>query len=301
MPLSRRYRRSESGGISPPRRFAFRSTVGQALVPFHHLAVIAVVQGITEFLPVSSSGHLVLIPAAAGWADQGLVLDVAVHAGTLAAVVVYFRRDLGRVLAGAMGIGRGERREERRAGRALGLRLAVSAVPALAAGGAIAVLAPSVFRDPAIVGWTTLGFGIVLYAADRFGMTMRRVADMSLRDAVVIGLAQALALVPGTSRSGITMTAARFLGYERTEAARFSMLMSVPVIAAAALAAGWELARRGDAVVAADAVLAAALSFATALAAIAALLALLRRTSFTPFAIYRVLLGAALLGWLYSA
>ena len=297
MPLSRRYRRSESGGISPPRRFAFRSTVGQALVPFHHLAVIAVVQGITEFLPVSSSGHLVLIPAAAGWADQGLVLDVAVHAGTLAAVVVYFRRDLGRVLAGAMGIGR----SERRAGRALGLRLAVSAVPALAAGGAIAALAPSVFRDPAIVGWTTLGFGIVLYAADRFGMTMRRVADMSLRDAVVIGLAQALALVPGTSRSGITMTAARFLGYERTEAARFSMLMSVPVIAAAALAAGWELARRGDAVVAADAVLAAALSFATALAAIAALLALLRRTSFTPFAIYRVLLGAALLGWLYSA
>ena len=297
MPLSRRYRRSESGGISPPRRFAFRSTVGQALVPFHHLAVIAVVQGITEFLPVSSSGHLVLIPAAAGWADQGLVLDVAVHAGTLAAVVVYFRRDLGRVLAGAMGIGRGGRR----AGRALGLRLAVSAVPALAAGGAIAALAPSVFRDPAIVGWTTLGFGIVLYAADRFGMTMRRVADMSLRDAVVIGLAQALALVPGTSRSGITMTAARFLGYERTEAARFSMLMSVPVIAAAALAAGWELARRGDAVVAADAVLAAALSFATALAAIAALLALLRRTSFTPFAIYRVLLGAALLGWLYSA
>lgn len=297
MPLSRRYRRSESGGISPPRRFAFRSTVGQALVPFHHLAVIAVVQGITEFLPVSSSGHLVLIPAAAGWADQGLVLDVAVHAGTLAAVVVYFRRDLGRVLTGAMGIGRGERR----AGRALGLRLAVSAVPALATGGAIAALAPSVFRDPAIVGWTTLGFGIVLYAADRFGMTMRRVADMSLRDAVVIGLAQALALVPGTSRSGITMTAARFLGYERTEAARFSMLMSVPVIAAAALAAGWELARRGDAVVAADAVLAAALSFATALAAIAALLALLRRTSFTPFAIYRVLLGAALLGWLYSA
>ena len=174
-------------------------------------------------------------------------------------------------------------------------------MPALAAGGAIAALAPSVFRDPAIVGWTTLGFGIVLYAADRFGMTMRRVADMSLRDAVVIGLAQALALVPGTSRSGVTMTAARFLGYERTEAARFSMLMSVPVIAAAALAAGWELARRGDAVVAADAVLAAALSFATALAAIAALLALLRRTSFTPFAIYRVLLGAALLGWLYSA
>ena len=297
MPLSHRYRRSESGGISPPRRFAFRSTVGQALVPFHHLAVIAVVQGITEFLPVSSSGHLVLIPAAAGWADQGLVLDVAVHAGTLAAAVVYFRPDLGRVLAGAMGIGRGERR----AGRALGLRLAVSAVPALAAGGATAALAPSVFRDPAIVGWTTLGFGIALYAADRFGMTMRRVADMSLRDAVVIGLAQALALVPGTSRSGITMTAARFLGYERTEAARFSMLMSVPVIAAAALAAGWELARRGDAVVAADAVLAAALSFATALAAIAALLALLRRTSFTPFAIYRVLLGAALLGWLYSA
>ena len=266
-------------------------------MPLLHVAVITVIQGITEFLPVSSSGHLVLIPVITGWPDQGLVLDVAVHVGTLAAVMVYFRRDLWRIAAGLAG-GRGGRKE-RRTGRVLGGYLAVSAIPTLAAGGAIATLAPALFRDPMIVGWTMLGFGVALYVADRSGMTIRCVEHMSLTHAIAIGLAQTLALLPGTSRSGITMTAARALGYERAEAARFSMLMSIPVVAASGAAAGLEVARRGQAIVAADAALAAALSFVAALLAIAALLELLRRVSFTPFVIYRVLLGAGLLAWLY--
>ena len=145
-----------------------------------------------------------------------------------------------------------------------------------------------------------LGFGLLLYGADRLGMTIRRLEHMSTGHAFAIGLAQTLALIPGTSRAGITMTAARALGYERAAAARFSMLMSIPVIAASAGAAGREIARRGDVVIAADAALAAGLSFAAALVAIAGLLALLRRVSFTPFVIYRVLLGAGLLAWIYG-
>ncbi len=266
-------------------------------MPLLHIVVITIIQGITEFLPVSSSGHLVLVPVITGWPDQGLVLDVAVHVGTLAAVMVYFRRDLWHITAGL--VSWPGRRQERRTGRVLGGYLAVSAIPTLAAGGAIAALAPALFRDPMIVAWTTLGFGVVLYVADRSGMTIRRIEHMSLTHAIAIGLAQVLALVPGTSRSGITMTAARALGYERAEAARFSMLMSIPVVAASGVAAGLEVARQGHAIVAADAALSAALSFVVALLAIAALLKLLRRVSFTPFVIYRVLLGAGLLVWLY--
>jgi undecaprenyl-diphosphatase len=263
------------------------------------LAVLTIIQGITEFLPISSSGHLILVPVVTGWADQGLFLDVAVHVGTLAAVMVYFWRDLWRIAVGFLG-GR-QRRKEGRAGRRLGYFLVVSTIPALGAGGAIALLAPDLFRDPVIIGWTMLIFGIVLYVADRVGMTIRRVEHMTMRHAIALGFAQVLALIPGTSRSGITMTAARTMGYERGEAARFSMLMSIPLIAALGVVAGLDVAQRGDAVVAADAAAAVLLSFATALIAIAALLALLRRVSFTPFVIYRVLLGGGLLGWFYFA
>ena len=268
-------------------------------MPLLHIAVLTIIQGITEFLPISSSGHLVLVPVVTGWEDQGLFLDVAVHVGTLAAVMVYFWRDLWRIAVGFLG-GR-KKRKEGKSGRRLGYFLMISAIPALGAGGAIALLAPDIFRDPAIIGWTMLGFGVVLYVADRFSMTVRRVEHITLPQVVVLGFAQVLALVPGTSRSGITMTAARAMGYERGEAARFSMLMSIPLIMALGVVGGLDVARRGDAVAAADAATAVLLSFATALIAIAGLLALLKRVSFTPFVIYRVLLGAGLLGWIYFA
>jgi undecaprenyl-diphosphatase len=257
---------------------------------------LTVIQGITEFLPVSSSGHLVLVPVLTGWPDQGLNLDVAVHVGTLGAVLVYFWRDVGRMLTGLAG----RRRPARRAGRALLGQIVASALPVLVAGAALALLAPDFFRNPEIIAWTMLGFGIVLYLADRFGITVMRVEHMTMAKALVIGLAQVLALVPGTSRSGITMSAARILGFERAEAARFSMLMSIPVIAAAGAAAGYNLAGAGDPILTANAGLAVALSFVTALLAIAALMRLLRTISFTPFVIYRVVLGIGLLVWLYA-
>ena len=266
-------------------------------MPFLHIVVLTIIQGITEFLPVSSSGHLVLVPFVTGWQDQGLLMDVAVHVGTLAAVLVYFWRDLGQMLLGW--IGGNWRRRDRQLGRALGFYLVISAVPVILAGGAIYVLGHEMLRNPEVVAWATIGFGFLLYFADRIGITVREVEHMTLGHAFLLGLFQVLALIPGASRSGVTMTAARWLGYERPEAARFAMLMSIPVIAASGAVAGYEVWQRGDPLVTADAALAAALSFGVALVAIALLLALLRRVSFTPFVIYRLLLGGAVLVWLY--
>ena len=266
-------------------------------MPFLQIIVLTIIQGITEFLPVSSSGHLVLVPLVTGWQDQGLLMDVSVHVGTLAAVLVYFWRDLAQILLGW--IGGHWRRRDRQLGRALGFYLVVSAIPVILAGGAIYVLGHEMLRNPEVVAWATIGFGILLYLADRIGLTVREVEHMTLGHAFLLGLFQVLALIPGASRSGVTMTAARWLGYERPEAARFAMLMSIPVIAASGAVAGYEVWQEGDPLVTADAALAAALSFGVALVSIALLLALLRRVSFTPFVIYRLLLGGAVLVWLY--
>jgi undecaprenyl-diphosphatase len=268
-----------------------------------HIVILAVVQGISEFLPISSSGHLVLLPHLAGWQDQGRNIDIAVHVGTLGAVLVYFWRDIWAILAGFAG---GKRRE-RRAGRALGIYILISLPPVLVAGALVVTFAPDIFRSPLIVAWTMLVFGVLLWLADRIGMTVRRVEHMTLGSAFIIGMAQIVALVPGTSRSGITMTAARFLGFERGAAARFSMLMSIPVIVAAGAVAARDLATSGEPIVTGDAGLAAAIAFLTALLSIAVLMFMLKRVNFTPFVIYRLLLGVVVLvlyygfGWSFGA
>ena len=261
-----------------------------------HIVILAVVQGISEFLPISSSGHLVLLPHLAGWQDQGRNIDIAVHVGTLGAVLVYFWRDIWAILAGFSG---GKRRQ-RRAGRVLGVHILVSLPPVLVAGALLVTFAPDIFRSPLVVAWTMLAFGVLLWLADRIGMTVRRVEHMTIGSAVIIGMAQILALVPGTSRSGITMTAARFLGFERGAAARFSMLMSIPVIVAAGAVAARDLAKSGEPIVTGDAGLAAAIAFVTALLSIAVLMYMLKRVSFTPFVIYRLFLGAVLLVLYYG-
>jgi undecaprenyl-diphosphatase len=258
-----------------------------------HLVVLALVQGITEFLPISSSGHLILVPVLTGWPDQGLVLDVAVHVGTLGAVLLYFRRDLWQMLAGVALLIAGRRNP----GARLALLLVAATVPVVVAGAGLKYVGSEGLRNVTVIGWTTLGFGIVLFAADRWCLTLRRIEHMPMASALAIGLAQVLALVPGTSRSGITMTAARALGYERQAAARFSMLLSIPVIIAAGTLEGLELYAAGDAVLTASVAIAVALAFVSALAAIAFLMKWLRRASFTPFVIYRVGLGSYLL-WL---
>lgn len=261
------------------------------------LVVLALVQGITEFLPVSSSGHLVLVPVATGWPDQGLAMDVAVHVGTLFAVVVYFWRDLIQVALGLLHLSMGRNTPASR----LTFYLIVGTLPVIAAG-TVAARYDIVdqLRSAEVIGWTMLGFGIVLFVADRVGMTIRKMEHLTAPSALVIGLAQVLALVPGTSRSGITMTAARFLGFEPRAAAHFSMLLAIPTILAAGILEGMSLQQRGELTLGSDAVIAAGLSFLAALAAISLMMAWLRRSGFTPFVLYRVVLGGGLLWWVYG-
>lgn len=264
------------------------------------LLILALVQGVTEFLPISSSGHLVLVPILAGWADQGLVIDVAVHVGTLGAVMLYLWRDIASMIVGLWQSARGRKHP----GQRLFWFTVLATVPLVGAGWAVNKYAylnggdwP---RSLEVIGWATLGFGVLLYLSDMFGLTVRRIAHLRLSDSVIIGLSQILALIPGTSRSGITMTAARFLGMERSDAARFSMILSMPAIMGAGALKGLELYTSADAQLSSAAVLAAGLSFVAALITIALLMAWLKRASFTPFVIYRIALGLFLLWLAYS-
>lgn len=262
---------------------------------FLHLLVLAMVQGVTEFLPISSSGHLVLIPHLSGWPDQGRSMDVALHVGTLAAVLIYCWRPLWRMAHGLVLAVRGRPSDGL---RQCGL-LVIATIPVVIAGYVLAKYIDSPLRGAEVVAWATLGFGILLWFVDRTAMTVRQIEHLEIRDAIVIGMAQVLALIPGTSRAGITMTAGRLLGMERAAAAEFSLLMAIPAIFGAGLLEGHTLYTSGDAMLTADAALAAGLAFIAALIAITLMMAWLRRASFTPFVIYRVLLGLGLLGWLY--
>ncbi len=265
-------------------------------MPILQLLVLALVQGITEFLPISSSAHLVLVPYLTGWNDQGLLIDVAVHVGTLLAVLIYFWRDVSSMIWGAIGWLTGQRRE----GSRLALMVIVASLPVVVAGAALHRLGPDLFRSVELIAWTTIGFGMLLGVVDRVFPSSVKLGQSTLGGTLFVGLAQCLALIPGTSRSGITMTAGRMLGLERPEAARFSLLLSIPAILGAGTLAGFDLAAAGDATLTTDALIAGGLAFITALLAIAAMMAWLRRASFTPFVVYRVGLGLFLLYLLYA-
>ena len=265
-------------------------------MPLLHLAVLAFIQGITEFLPVSSSAHLVLVPKFLDMPDQGLLLDVAVHVGTLGAVMLYLWRDMISMLSGIGQVMRGR--------NAPGIRLlgfmVLGTLPVIGAGFAMNSYYPEGIRSIEVIAWATLGFGVLLLITDQIGMTLRRIEHLGFGDVLVIGIAQVLALIPGTSRSGICMTAARVLGMERADAARFSMLLSIPAILGAGTLKGYELWKSGDAALTSDAFVGAGMSFIMALIAIALMMAWLKRASFTPFAIYRIILGGALVGYTYN-
>lgn len=268
------------------------------------LLVIAIVQGITEFIPVSSSAHLVLVPVVMGWPDQGLVIDVAVHLGTLAAVILYFRRDVWAVAIGGLRLVTGRWTSDAK----LTLQLGIASIPAFAAGYLLHAMAPDIFRaagdNPrlamAVIAQATLFFGLLLWAADRFRPTAKNVEEIGYGGALIVGLMQAVALIPGTSRAGITITAARLLGVSRPEAARFSLLLAIPVILGAGTLAGLDVYQSGDADLGLDALIAAALSFVAALATIALMMRWLQFASFTPFVIYRVGLGLVLTFYVFT-
>jgi undecaprenyl-diphosphatase len=267
-------------------------------MPLFHLLLVALIQGLTEFLPVSSSGHLILIPKLTGWADQGQTIDVAVHIGTLFAVVIYFWAD---VRIGLAGIPRLLRGRADTPGSKLALCLVIATIPVILIGLVLKVTGLSdMMRSTAVIGWTMLIFGVVLYWADQKGPMTQDDKQWSLKHALIMGLWQAVALIPGTSRSGITITAGRWLGYDRAGAARLSMLMSIPTIFASGVLLGAEVIKDADMEMARDAGIAAVFSFVAALLALTLMMRLLRSVSFTPYVIYRIFLGVVLLAIAYS-
>jgi undecaprenyl-diphosphatase len=267
-------------------------------MPLFQLFLIAVIQGVTEFLPVSSSGHLILLPGLTGMADQGQFIDVAVHLGTLCAVVLYFWSDVQIALAGTCRLMRGKVDTK---GAFLALCLLIATIPVILLGAVLHFTGLSdMLRSVTAIGWTMLIFGLVLYWADQVGTSEKTATSWTLKDAAIMGLWQAISLIPGTSRSGIAITGARHLGYARTDAARLAMLMSIPTIIASGVLLGAEVAFDANAAAARDGLIAAALSFAAALLALTLMMRLLRSVSFTPYVIYRVFLGIALLVYAYT-
>ena len=268
-----------------------------------YIAILALVQGITEFLPVSSSGHLLLThalfegPATQGAWKEDLIMDLAVHVGSLLAVLLYFRKDILKMLAGVPQLAAGNLSDP---GARLALYLAAASVPALIVGYTLHKLQPGFLRSVEIVAWCTLVYGILLWFVDTRAPVRKAVKDITLKEAVLIGCAQALALVPGTSRSGITMTAARALGFSRAEAAHFSFLLSIIATAAAGAVGALDLLKADSIEMTVDAGVAAGFSFLASWTTIAFLMKWLRTWTFTPFAVYRVVLGALLLVLIYS-
>lgn len=252
--------------------------------------VLAIVQGLSEFLPISSSGHLILVPHFLDWPDQGLAFDVAVHVGTLVAVVAYFRRQLRAMIGAWFGSisGRGVSPDAR-----LAWCVIIGTVPVGAAGLLFGGLIEQMLRSPLFVAGTLTGFGLLMWLADRFGRQERNEYTIDWHHALLIGCAQALALMPGTSRSGVTMTMARWLGLDRAAAARFSFLLAVPGIA---MAGGYELLqllRGGN-----GAVDWGMLGLGTGVAAVIGylcirwLLGVIARIGLGPFALYRFAIAA---------
>ncbi len=257
------------------------------------LVVLAIIQGITEFLPISSSAHLILAPLAVkDWTDQGPLIDIAAHVGSLGAVFLYFRGETAMLFRGGVDTLRLKPSDDRK----LFLFVAAATIPTLALAAVFVLFdITDALRSPVVIGWTSIIFGLLLWHADRSKGEREGLDKITWRDALTIGGAQMIALVPGVSRSGITMTMARYLGMARTEAARFSMLLAIPTILALGFFAAIEIAREGAGATMSSAAIVAVLSFLCAYAAIAVLMRLTRKISFTPFVVYHVIFGIILL------
>jgi undecaprenyl-diphosphatase len=257
--------------------------------------VLAVVQAVTEFLPISSSGHLILVPRFLGWPDQGLAFDVATHAGTLLAVLVFFRRDVTDLIVGFF-TGKPRSMSIDFAPRPLAWWIVLGTIPAAVAGLLLQDWISTYARNPILIACTAIFYGLLLGFADRRGEQYREIGSLGMTDALLIGVAQALALVPGTSRSGITMTAALLLGLTRPSAARFSFLLSIPITAAAVALDALHVVRgEVDPSQYVPMAVGVAVAAGVGYAVIAWLLGWLRRQPMTAFVVYRVILGIVLL------
>ena len=254
------------------------------------IIALSIVQGLTEFLPISSSAHLILANRMLGYADEGLVFDVAAHLGSLVAVIVYFWRDLLAMLTGRPIEDLGSTVSGHRAL----LWLIIATIPIVIVGFTFAPLIEAQLRGSLVIAIATIVFALVLWWADRY---QGRGRTLDTRGALLIGLAQILALIPGTSRSGITISAGLFLGLSRQAAARFSFLMAIPAVGAAGTFGIAEMLREQTHLDWGDFALAVVCSGLSAFACIAVFLKLIDRIGMTPFVIYRLALGAVLL-WL---
>ncbi len=271
---------------------------------FFKITFLAFLQGITEFLPVSSSAHIILPKELLGWPDQGLVFDVAVHVGSLLAVVFYFRRDIADLFLAWIRSCAGKGTDSN--GR-LAWYLLVATIPAGLAGFLLSDVVEQYSRSMRLIGLTSIFFAVLLYFADRFEASQNKPAerwtglkDMRLSTSLTIGFAQVLALIPGTSRSGITMTAALFCGLDRRAAAKFSFLLAIPIIAAGGLFEGLEMVETGTSTEWAVLFYAISVSAIVSFACIHYFLRLIERIGFMPFILYRILMGLVLLGLSFS-
>ena len=264
-------------------------------MPPFHLVVMALTEGIAELLPIGSSAHSVLFSAVSGWPEQGLALDLAVHLGLLAALLVYLWRDLLRFAEGLAGLVRGKDEVEARQVSPL----LVAALPSLVLGWAIQRFAPVDFGGVAMVAWTSMGFGVLLLIVDRFALTVQRLEHLRPGHAFFIGLAQLLGLAPGIGRLGPIILAARLFACERQEAARLALLLSVPALACASILEGLGLADAPSATSITDLLWAGGIAAIAGFLSIAFLMRWLETGKYGIFVAYRLLVGGALLYLLY--
>jgi len=265
---------------------------------FWQIVVLALVQGLTEFLPISSSAHLILVPVLSDWPDQGLAFDVVMHLGTLTAVIWYFKKD---VLQLSIDWTQSCFKKERVGKSRLAWMVIIATIPVGAAGLLFNDYIDNVLRSPIVIAWATIGFGLLLGLADFFGKNKNTQNEhqLSWKSGIMIGFAQAIALIPGTSRSGITMTAGLFAGLTRQAAARFSFLLSIPTILMAGGYKTLKLIQEGNGVDWFSMGLGYAISAISAYVCIHYFLKMLERMGMTPFVIYRVAQGIILL-YLFS-
>jgi undecaprenyl-diphosphatase len=262
------------------------------VMPFSLILIVSTIQGLTEFLPVSSSGHLVLIHFITNHSYQGQTIDVAAHVGTLIAVLYYLRRDIVNITIATFSQADNAKPKYH---RHLGLMVVGATTPLALVGFVVDYANWHWLTVATTLAWANITFAVLLFAADRFGGQWRGLVDMRWSAAICIGLMQVCALIPGASRSGVTITAARFFNYDRMTAARFSLLLSLPAIAGAGLLKSINIVNAGDAHLIYDAALVAALSAVFALLAIRMMMSWLAKASFTIFVVYRLGLGIILL------
>lgn len=257
--------------------------------------ILALIQGLTEFLPISSSAHLILPSAILGWEDQGLAFDIAVHVGTLAAVVIYFRKEVVTLFGALFGsIFKGDRSKEAK----LAWMIVLATIPACVFGLLMKDIVELYLRSAWVIATTTIIFGLLLWWVDKNSSLSDDEYQAGWKKALFIGIAQAMAIIPGTSRSGATITAALYLGFTREAAARFSFLMSIPIIALAGGYLGLKLVISGDPVHVGFLLTGIVTSFISAYICIHFFLKLISRMGMMPFVIYRLLLGGGLIAFL---